>query len=164
LAERRQALPALWPELRKRYSKLALPAEVPSAADVLGLVVTSVSILSGWSADGLAVTDLRLLVRYFENPQHFRVVAQDGQGRRREALLPVRVDGDATPEKLMEYLSNAPQLRFASALMAPCDVIVTPMAGGPPLVFDDYLIRPTSQDSLERMADMLVTKAGAEKG
>jgi hypothetical protein len=108
LAHRRDALPTIWSSLRQRASKLELPERYVGDDRVMCISITNIMDFTGYSRDGIVVTDDSCFFRFFENRMVTAYVLGENISEDIEAI---RAQEVPHPSELEAYLRNPIQMR-----------------------------------------------------
>lgn len=112
---RRDALQELWPALRIAAPALQLPETYVGNDHVICISITNVMDFTGYSEDGVVVTDDSCFFRYFDERILKRYMSGDERG---EFVGVIRNSELPNPKELMQYLLAPIQMRLITEKMS----------------------------------------------
>jgi len=123
---RRRSLKGLWDALRNEASELGLPASYVGDDKILCISITNIMDFTGYSRDGVVVTDDLCFLRFFGGRmlQKFIVGHQTFEV---EDMVAIRESETPSPQELMAYLQDPPQMRRFLDRMEPTLRFIPPI-------------------------------------
>jgi len=116
LIVRRRSLPRVWSVLREKAPALGLPEVFVGEDRVLCISITNIMDFTGYSRDGVVVTDDSCFFRFFENRMIEKFIVGESDFKV-EDFEAIRLEEIPHPAELMPYLLDPPQMRRLVAKM-----------------------------------------------